>query len=132
MTVLGYKVGYGFNIYEDLQKGSFKLLRSTIGYGTNRQTAKEDALRKAKEMYPTTKISVMSVNQGSEVNKMISLGFVCPLCEEEYYVNVKEEDYIAWLAGADAAIVFPYLTETEIECLISWLCSGCQKRVFGY
>ena len=55
----------------------------------------------------------------------------CPLCGESIEINVFLNDYYKWNDGAYVQDVFPYLSATERETLISGLCKECQKDVFG-
>lgn len=57
---------------------------------------------------------------------------VCPLCKKETPIVVKEEDYISWNNGVIIQKVFPYLTATQRETLITGMCKCCQDKLYGY
>lgn len=50
----------------------------------------------------------------------------CPFCGKLNEVKVNFEDYCAWqFEGGRAQDVFPYLTPSEREYLISGICDEC-------
>ena len=61
----------------------------------------------------------------------------CPMCRKEYesvaYSNkITEEQQIKFFKGEDhVQNIFPQLTASERETLISGLCLDCQEKVFG-
>ena len=55
----------------------------------------------------------------------------CPFCGEIHSVKVLEQDFYAWQDGELAQNVFPYLSATEREQLISNICPACQEKIFG-
>ena len=56
---------------------------------------------------------------------------ICPLCRKHSFVEVNEENYFMWAAGALAQDVFPYLSANERELLISGMCADCWKSMWG-
>lgn len=65
------------------------------------------------------------------MNSILNVILTCPFCGAEHSVSVYEADYDNWVAGGLAQDVFPYLSSTEREQLISQLCPSCQEEVFG-
>lgn len=61
----------------------------------------------------------------------IRIEITCPFCGATYYVEVAEHDYNNWLSGELAQKAFPYLSTTEREQLISYMCPKCQESFFG-
>lgn len=55
----------------------------------------------------------------------------CPFCGATHTVEVFEADFVAWQDGALAQNVFPYLSATEREQLVSHICPNCQDSIFG-
>lgn len=53
---------YSLNIYEDFPGGEFKLLETFYTSADSRASAKEKALRYAKEKYKGRNVSVMNTN----------------------------------------------------------------------
>lgn len=63
--------------------------------------------------------------------EMINLEMVCPFCGEIHNVDVFEASYVMYMAGAQAQDVFPYLSATEREQIISHICPRCQTWIFN-
>lgn len=61
----------------------------------------------------------------------LTLEITCPACGNTHFVEVNEEDFLAWENGELAQNAFPYLSATEREQLISGLCLNCQSEIFG-
>lgn len=61
----------------------------------------------------------------------IRLEITCPFCDTTHFVEVAERDYNAWQSGELAQRAFPYLSATEREQLISYMCPQCQEDFFG-
>lgn len=61
----------------------------------------------------------------------IKIEITCPFCGATHYVEVAEHDYNNWLGGELAQKAFPYLSATEREQLISYMCPKCQEKFFG-
>lgn len=60
-------------------------------------------------------------------NKII-VNMTCPFCGARHSVKVDEEKWIEYLEGNDLIQnIFPELSTTEREQLISFLCPVCQK-----
>ena len=65
------------------------------------------------------------------MNDMIILTITCPFCRKEHKVRVSEDDYFNYRDGKlTAQNAFPYLSATEREQLISYLCPACQATIF--
>lgn len=64
-------------------------------------------------------------------NEWVLLVMECPFCGLEHEVEVKEDDYIDYLAGELVQRSFPYLNATQREQIISHLCPECQEKMFG-
>ena len=60
----------------------------------------------------------------------IILTAICPFCGNHTNVKVFEEDYVRWQEGGLVQDCFPYLSATEREVLISFICPTCQKDIF--
>lgn len=63
--------------------------------------------------------------------EIINLEMVCPFCGQVHSVDVFETSYVMYMAGAQVQDVFPYLSATQREQLISHICPECQKDIFG-
>ena len=61
----------------------------------------------------------------------VRIEITCPFCGATHYVEVAERDYNNWHSGELAQKAFPYLSTTEREQLISYMCPKCQKSFFG-
>ncbi len=55
----------------------------------------------------------------------------CPFCGATHFVVCSAEGFEAWQNGELVQNVFPELTSTEREQLISQLCPQCQESIFG-
>ena len=60
-----------------------------------------------------------------------AVGNVCPFCSEAHIVEVRKEDYDAWLNGELIQNAMPYLTPDDREILISGICPDCWEKMFG-
>jgi hypothetical protein len=56
---------------------------------------------------------------------------MCPFCESVNVVEVQEQDYRAWEAGAYVQDAFPYLSPSKREVLKTGICEGCWDEVFA-
>ena len=63
--------------------------------------------------------------------EMINLEMVCPFCKEVHSVDVFETSYVMYMAGAKVQDVFPYLSATQREQIISHICPDCQEDIWG-
>lgn len=55
----------------------------------------------------------------------------CILCRREYLLSITEKDLERWHSGTDKIQdVFPYLTASERELLISGICGICFDELF--
>lgn len=54
----------------------------------------------------------------------------CITCEEEYQLEVYEEDYVAWMNGKHIQDALPYVPADSREILISGMCGGCFVKIF--
>ena len=61
----------------------------------------------------------------------IDVNMSCTFCGEDHVVEVESKDYERWENGELAQNVFPYLSPTEREQLISSICPKCQAKIFG-
>ena len=59
------------------------------------------------------------------------LVITCPFCRIDHEVAVNPVDYWNWQHGWKVQDVFPYLSATEREQLISHVCPRCQDQIFG-
>ena len=64
---------------------------------------------------------------------MLEVVIVCPWCGEPHSVFVNPEDYLTLMDNPELSIgqVFPYLSATEREQLISHMCPECQNEIFS-
>lgn len=66
------------------------------------------------------------------MNRNLELTIVCPFCGKIHSVLVREVDYNRLITGEYLVQdVFPYLTATEREALITGMCPACQSSIFG-
>lgn len=66
------------------------------------------------------------------MNRNLELTIVCPFCGKMHSVLVREVDYNRLITGEYLVQdVFPYLTATEREALITGMCPACQSSIFG-
>lgn len=56
----------------------------------------------------------------------------CPCCNKPHAVKVNKNDWLAYEEGALAQNVFPYLSPTEREQIISNMCPDCQVDFVGW
>lgn len=56
---------------------------------------------------------------------------VCPFCGKVNRIIVNAESYRMWQSGALIQRVFPMVSATEREILMSGICEDCQDDVFG-
>ena len=56
---------------------------------------------------------------------------VCPFCGKVNHLIVNAELYGMWQSGALIQRVFPMVSATEREILMSGICEDCQDDVFG-
>lgn len=57
---------------------------------------------------------------------------VCPFCGITHYIEVFENDYLAWeFDGMTAQEAFPYLSANDREMLISGICPQCWEKTFS-
>lgn len=57
--------------------------------------------------------------------------FRCPCCGVHTYLALDIEAVDEWRNGALAQNVFPELSVTDRETIISGLCEDCQSEIFG-
>lgn len=57
---------------------------------------------------------------------------ICPFCKKQHCVEIDDEKY-KLLTSSHKPIqeIFPELSATEREKLITGLCEDCQKMIFG-
>lgn len=57
---------------------------------------------------------------------------VCPICRKEHEIAVRYEDYILYTLPNRPLIqdIFPYLTASEREMLVSGVCDDCWHKMF--
>lgn len=66
------------------------------------------------------------------MKNLVRIVMTCPFCGEEHCVTVVEKDYYDYARGvALAQEAFPYLSATEREQIISFICPDCQEKIFG-
>lgn len=64
--------------------------------------------------------------------KTLLLNFECPCCGKISAVTVTETKYLRWTVGGELAQnVWPEMSATDRETLISGYCADCQKKFFG-
>ena len=63
----------------------------------------------------------------------VTLKVRCTICNTDYKLKVAEEDYIEYTRPNRRNIqdIFPYLTPSERELLISHTCEACWNKMFG-
>lgn len=61
---------------------------------------------------------------------MKTIDVKCCMCDRVFTIQVKLEDYNAWLAGKYTQDAFPYLSVGERELLISNTCNNCFDSIF--
>lgn len=63
----------------------------------------------------------------------VNLHVRCTMCGEIYTIAVNEEDYYEYLEPNRRYVqdIFPYLTPSERELLISHTCDECWNKMFG-
>ena len=61
----------------------------------------------------------------------VTIVTTCPICHCDNFIEVEENDYLDWCAGALAQDAFPYLSADEREMLISHICPSCWDHMFG-
>lgn len=64
-------------------------------------------------------------------NKKVEIICQCPFCGTISRVSVYAYQYALYLQGDLAQNVFPQLSATDREKIISGLCDKCQNDVFG-
>ena len=65
------------------------------------------------------------------ITRTVTVSIVCPFCRNEHFVTVGEEGFERWQKGELAQNVFPYLSATQREQLITNVCPDCQAKLFG-
>ena len=61
---------------------------------------------------------------------MITIATSCPFCHDISLIEVNEDDFNRWEEGEHTQDVFPYLSASDRERLITGICPECWERMF--
>lgn len=65
------------------------------------------------------------------MNVLVISNLDCPICGCRHWVEVDEQEFEAWRGGMPIQKAMPKLGATQREQLISQICPGCQRDIFG-
>lgn len=68
---------------------------------------------------------ILIIEKRKELEFMITIVTICPICRKETEITVRFEDFLAWQEDTHAEDAFPYLSANEREMLISGVCPSC-------